>query len=65
MQEMVSRHEVFMKRFELSDHPNDKEYLRSMNAQMLNAGGSIRMMFEGWVLAPAARPALIPARSCG
>jgi hypothetical protein len=38
MKEGVDRYEIFVKRLELSDDPAAKEFLRTVNAQMLNGG---------------------------
>eukprot|EP00877_Chromochloris_zofingiensis_P007094 jgi/Chrzof1/2638/Cz11g23130.t1 len=47
MQESCERYQIFMKRLDLSDDPNAKEFLRYTNAQMLEGGFSWHTMFEG------------------
>jgi hypothetical protein len=48
MREACDRYRVFMKRLELSDDPAAREYLRAINAQMLEGGFTMGMMFNGW-----------------
>jgi hypothetical protein len=47
MEAVSERYAVFIKRLELSQDPAAREYLRSMNAQMLNGGITLPQMFEG------------------
>jgi uncharacterized protein YneR len=39
--------QLFMKRLELCDDPAAREYLRYTNAQMLEGGFTMQVMFEG------------------
>jgi hypothetical protein len=48
MREACERYRIFMKRLELSDDPAAREYLRAINAQMLEGGFTMAMMFNGW-----------------
>lgn len=41
--------QVFMKRLELCDDKNAKEYLRYVNAQMMEGGFTMQQMFQGYV----------------
>lgn len=41
------RVQIFMKRLELCDDPAAQEYLRYTNAQMLEGGFTLQVMFQG------------------
>ncbi|KAF6264383.1 hypothetical protein COO60DRAFT_1485872 [Scenedesmus sp. NREL 46B-D3] len=47
MEEGSERYKLFMKRLELCDDPAAREYLRYTNAQMLEGGFTMQVMFEG------------------
>jgi hypothetical protein len=47
LRESSERYKIFMKRLELSDDPAAREYLRATNAQMLEGGFSMSVMFQG------------------
>ena len=47
MEAVSERYALFIKRLELSEDPAAREYLRSMNAQMLNGGITLPQMFAG------------------
>lgn len=48
MEEAVERYEIFQKRLELADDPPTKEFLRHINAQMLEGGYTFRSVFLGF-----------------
>ena len=65
MEESCGRYEVFLKRLELSSDPGAREYLRSTNAQMLEAGGDWGGEQQVWGLRGVAshNPSTLPDQS--